>query len=126
MRPSDDSARPDRGESTPPKPQLGAAKFESVNAPAAGTPPPVDVHALLHDNLAREKAAGLHDLAPLPPRRSRRRRDYWLALVAGNLAIVALMVVFGPGLIQLVSGGAGIVIYSCGLTWMMWVVIDDY
>lgn len=43
-----------------------------------------DVHAILRENHAAAIAAGLNDLKPLPKRRSRRRRDYFILLAAGN------------------------------------------
>jgi hypothetical protein len=43
-----------------------------------------DVHAILRQNHAHANATGLNDLKPMPKRRSRRRRDYWLLLAAGN------------------------------------------
>jgi hypothetical protein len=120
MPPDDDTTTPVTGEKEPARLRLGTAKFESVNAPTADSPPPVDVHSILQDNLAREKAAGLHDLAPLPPRRSRRRRDYLIALFAGN-AFLAVGFVLQP-----VFAGAGFIIYNTGLHWVLFVVMDDY
>jgi hypothetical protein len=116
------------GQPVPPvKHTLGAPQFESVNTLADGAgPPPVDIHELLRGNLDREKSAGLHELKPLPPRRSRRRRDYWLSLAAVNSAIVLAVFLPGPSVVSLVSGFSGVVLFSCGLTWIMWFVMDDY
>ena len=100
------------------------------NAPLkpAATPPPREneVHALLRDNLARANAAGLNDLAPPPKRRSRRKRDYFLLLVPVD-AFFAYMA-FGPGAnaATFAYGLGGIALYTCGLTWVMWFVMDDY
>ena len=69
---------------------------------------------------ARANAAGLNDLAPLPKRKSRRKRDYFLCLVGGN-ALLGLGFMLNP-----VFAGAGIVIFNIGLTWIMWFVMDDY
>jgi hypothetical protein len=122
--------------------------FESVNAPV-GTPQEIgpinvrdltrqaaakgphrsvarpanrdhDVRSLLRANLAHDNAAGLNDLTPKPRRASRRKRDYWVALILGNLALVAATI-FMP-----VFGGAGLVIFNVGLAWIMWFVMDDY
>ncbi len=121
-----DPAPPAASESPPAKLRLGTAQFESVNAPAASTPPPVEVRAMLHDNLAHEKAAGLHELAPLPARRSRRRRDYWLALAVGNAVFALLMLLGGRNPFTLIYGLGGMALFSSGLTWVMWVVMDDH
>ncbi|MEO5957799.1 MAG: hypothetical protein ABIZ49_04600 [Opitutaceae bacterium] len=88
-----------------------------VNAPANR---PNDVHALLRQNLDRANAAGLNELTPKPRHKSRRKRDYILALILGNaLSIIgtAIMPVFGV---------AGLIIFNVGLTWIMWFVIEDY
>jgi hypothetical protein len=119
--------------STPPDPgvparlKLGTARFESVNAPVAGGPPPVEVVQILRDNLARANAAGLNELAPMPPRRSRRRRDYWLLLVSANLVFGLIAVCSGPSApLPFVSALSGMALVSGGLTWLMWFVMDDY
>ena len=39
---------------------------------------------------AREAAAGIGEVVPAPPRKSRRRRDYLLLLVAGNGLMLVL------------------------------------
>ena len=119
---------PDLPEPPPVKHSLGAAKFEPVNAPPGGAgPPPVDVHEILRANLDREKSAGLHELQPLPPRRSRRRRDYWLLLISGNVLLGLVAFLAGPGSpVIFVSALAGMALGTAGLTWIMWCVMDDY
>jgi hypothetical protein len=78
------------------------------------------VHAILRENLARANAAGLNEVTPPAPRKSRRKRDYILALIAGNtFFIVGLK--YNP-----VFAGAGLIIFNVGVTWVMWVVMDDY
>jgi hypothetical protein len=47
-------------------------------------------------------------------------------LVAGNLVFTGLMLFVGRNIFTLVCGGAGIVVYSIGLTWILWFVMDDY
>ena len=85
-----------------------------------------DVHAILRDNLARAEAAGLNQIAPPVPRPSRRKRDYWVLVIAGNtlFASVALMGRGSP--VMFVSGIAGCAVITAGLTWVMWGVMDDY
>ncbi|HVU34715.1 MAG TPA: hypothetical protein VHE61_14880 [Opitutaceae bacterium] len=105
----------------------------------AGTPGPVlspgtkpvaenEVHAILRDNAASEKAAGLHEVAPLPPRRSRRKRDYAVVMLAANglLAILATYAFRTSNVIMFVSSIAGIGMISAAITWVMWFIVDDY
>jgi hypothetical protein len=100
--------------------------------PATPAPPSVpvprenDVHAMLRDNLARANAAGLNDVPVGPKRRSRRKRDYFLLLIPVN-GFFGFMA-FGPhaNAVSFVYGLAGIVVFSIGLTWVMWFVMDDY
>jgi hypothetical protein len=119
---------PDLPDPPPVKHALGAAKFESVNSPADGAgPPSVDVHAMLRDNLEHEKSAGLHELKPQPARRTRRRRDYWRLLCAGNLLFGLVAVSVGPGAaMPFVCAIGGMGIFTAALTWIMWFVMDDY
>lgn len=79
-----------------------------------------DVHSILRDNFDRAEAAGLNVVPPPAARKSRRKRDYMISLLVGNaglLGCIAIMPVFGI---------AGIIIYNCGLTWVVWGVMDDY
>lgn len=119
---------PDLPHPPPVKHALGTARFESVNAPADDAAPrPVDVHEMLRDNLEHEKFAGLHELKPLPPRRSRRRRDYWLLLCAGNLALGLVAAWFGPGAaMPFLCAIVGIGLFTAATIWLMWFVMGDY
>jgi len=118
-RPSDDPP--------PVKHTLTTAKFEALNEPtAAPTPAPTDVYQVLQDNLARENAVGLNVVKPVPPRRSRRKRDFWLVLIGGNLAIMASVGFTSINVMTVIYGFAGVILLSSGLTWIMWFVMDDY
>jgi hypothetical protein len=66
---------------------MGTAPLLGVNAPVNR---PNEVHDMLRENLAVEGAAGLHDLKPLGPKRSRRRRDFWM-LTIGTNAVIAIV-----------------------------------
>ena len=111
----------------PVKHTLTTAKFEAVNAPiAAPTPAPNDVYQVLQDNLARENAAGLNVVRPVPKRPSRRKRDFWLVLIGGNLAIMASVGFTSINVMTVIYGFAGVILLSSGLTWIMWFVMDDY
>lgn len=105
------------------KPPLGfkPREFTRVNSIGEGSSPdPNDVRAVLRENLTKANTAGLNDVRPPTPRRSRRRRDYLIALLAGNL------VLFLSLLVSPIFAGAGIIIYNVGLAWAVWVVMDDY
>ena len=111
----------------PVKHTFTAAKFEAVNEPTATpTPAPTDVYQVLQDNLARENAAGLNVVKPVPKRPSRRKRDFWLVLIGGNLAIMASVGFTSINVVSVVYGFAGVILLSSGLIWIMWFVMDDY
>lgn len=130
--------------------RLGAqtGSLLSGNAPANREN---DVHAMLRDNLAKANAAGLNDLAPLPRRRSRRRRDYIALLIAGNLFIagaytaemflgfqVQCIVAHMPNefmnLVRFalanpatyILAPVGMLFYSGCLTWLMFGIMQNY
>ncbi|HTZ22231.1 MAG TPA: hypothetical protein VMC06_15210 [Opitutaceae bacterium] len=120
---------PLRSDDDPPpvKHTLTTAKFEAVNPPTATpTPAPTDVYQVLRDNLARENAAGMNAVKPKPKRPSRRKRDFWLMLVLGNLTIVSTLFFTGRNVISTLFAFGGVVLLSSGLTWVMWFVMDDY
>ncbi len=106
--------------------------LRAANASAPAPRPPQakaaenDVHGILRDNLDRANAAGLNDLAPKLRRRSRRKRDYWLLLL--TVSAFLAFIVFGPYANPMTKlyGLAGFVIFTLGLTWVMWFVMDDY
>ena len=117
-------------------------------APAS---PEHDIHELLKGNLRKEKARGLHKLAPLLRRRSRRRRDYLIllsvigAVIFGTLLFESVLAVslqvmaaqmpdqFWP-ILDLVLfhspifawGLAAFGVYGLALGWVMFVVMDDH
>ena len=110
-----------------------------------------DVHAMLRLNLAKEKAHGLNELAPMPPRRSRRNRDYLVLMTGLALVIFPILGVeafvaaqvqtlaagmpdqFGPLLKTLLFhspilwwGLAGWCVLGIGFGWLMFGVMNDY
>lgn len=113
---------------------LKPKEFERVNAPqpAAGeTSAPVpaanDVFALQRELREREIAAGLDELKPpAQPKHSRRRRDFLLLLLGGNGAFALMTVIGGGSPISLIYGFSGCILFSIGLIWVMWFVMDDY
>jgi hypothetical protein len=123
--------------------KLAEAKFDRVNeaAPEAAITPisdqaretPAtepskenDVHKILLENRAVDKAAGWFDVSYRPKRPSRRKRDYWLLLITVNLFFGAPLAYFGvksiPGFFAL----GGIIFCSISLTWVMWFIVGDY
>ena len=118
-------------EDPPPKKYtLKPREFERLNAP----PPPEatdhfpienDVHQILRENKAVAERAGLNELV-LKKVVSRRKRDYWFMLIAGNAFIVGGVAIARFNPISLVFGLAGVVMLSLALTWLMWFVMDDY
>lgn len=118
---------PDLPDPPPVKQAVGTARFESVNTPAddAG-PPPMDVHEMLRLNLEHEKSVGLHELKPLPPRRFRRRRDYWLPLrwqsrPRSRRRLVRPRCRHAVRLRHRYMG-----IFTAATIWIMWFVMGDY
>jgi hypothetical protein len=97
-----------------------AAAIPTAKSQPAPATPANEVHAMLRDNLARANAAGANRVAPVVKRPSRRKRDYFITLALGN-AVLAVATAIMP-----IYGGAGLVIFNIGLTWIMWFVLDDY
>lgn len=100
----------------------------SDGLPVTPSAPPEEneVHAILRANLERAKEDGLDELILRPKPMSRRKKDYWLMLIGGNLLLVALVVLMAKNVVSLVFGGSGMIFYSLALTWIMWFVMDDY
>jgi hypothetical protein len=114
-----------------PKPRqfvFKAKEFERINAPAGSQEPSADhdVYAIRRQLRERERAAGRDDLSPRPARRSRRKRDYWLLMLAGNAGFGSIALIGRGSPVVFVSGMAGVLILSIGLTWVMWFIMEDY
>ena len=93
-----------------------------------GTVPPVpvdDVFTMLQQNRAVEQKNG-KDVVEIREVKSRRKRDYWLILMGGNLLILGLVALTRFNSISLIYGFSGVIILSLSLTWVMWFVMDDY
>ena len=86
---------------------------------------PNDVFAVLEENRATERRLGKDEIV-VKKLKSKRRRDYLLLLVLGNLLIVALVALGGFNPISMIFGLAGIIMLSLGATWIMWFVMDRY
>ena len=108
---------------------LKAKEFERVNREEPGsTPPPAnDVFSLQRELREREIAAGMDELKPVDrPRSKRRRRDFWLLLLGGNGLFAGSVAVIGPNPVTLIYAFSGAILFTVGLTWVMWFVMDDY
>ena len=126
-----------RGADVPPVPtakELAILAGHKAAPPAKGKPSaadlakagdPNDVYAVLDRNRTVEQRHGL-DEVEIRPKKSRRKRDYWLVLIGGNLAIVALVAVARFNPISAIFGLAGMVILTVSATWIMWFLLDDY
>ena len=102
------------------------AAAQGPKVPRAATAPakrPGDIEEILRLNREREKEAGLDQLKPQPRRPNRRRRDYLFLMTAVN-GFFAWSLFGGWG--NPVFSIAGIVIFSIGITWIMYVVMDRY
>ena len=88
---------------------------------------PNDVFALRQQLRAREQNQGMDALKAAPPRKSRRKRDYWLLMILGNAFFLSLpTLVFRGNIVVALYSGAGIIFLSLGATWVMWFIMDDY
>jgi hypothetical protein len=85
-----------------------------------------EVHVILQDNLTHANAAGLNTLTYKRKRRSRRTRDYFLAVL--SLDAFFAFAAFGPysNVALMAYGVAGIILTTLGLWWVMFFVMDDY
>lgn len=111
------------------------ARLSQAAPPATPPPPrdadranasdPNDVFAVLQENRVREQQQGL-DAIELRPGKSRKRRDYWLVLLGGNLLIVGGTSLVNLNVVSLLFAGSGLILFNLGVTWVMWQVIDDY
>lgn len=110
-----------------------------------------DVHKMLRLNHAHAEARGLNALKIQLKRRSKRRRDYFVLLAAGNLFIVTVYSAelllgfqvmclaaqmpqeFGHLIVYALHqptafamAGAGMAFFSAALTWLMFGVMNEY
>lgn len=102
---------------------IAAANRAYRAAPAAASPRPLnEVEEILQRNREREQQAGLDTLKRLPPVENRRRRDYWILMVGGNLVIFfGLNAIAGPIIAAMLAG-----LFTVAITWVMYGVMDRY
>jgi hypothetical protein len=109
--------------------QFKARPFEKVNQPSeppaggpAAAPPGNEVENILRLNREREKQAGLDQLRLAPPVPNRRRRDYLMLLIGGNLVIVlGVGAIAGPIIAAMLAA-----VFTVGVTWVLYGVMDKY
>lgn len=124
-----DNLRGPGAEPLPTAQELAIMAGPVIATPKGATSPkaddPNDVFTHLQRNRAVEKQHGL-DAVEIRKIKSRRKRDFWLLLVGGNLAIAAGVALSGFNLINVIFGLAGLILFSLGVTWVMWQVMDRY
>ena len=129
------------------RPKSGGPAHQSPPAPAMDR----GIQHMLALNLQKDQARGFHELAPPPPRKSRRKRDYQVLLFGIGALIFAVLLSesvlavsiqtmaarmpeqFWPILRAVVFhspimafGLAAFVFYWAALTWLMYGLMDDY
>ncbi len=97
------------------KAALGSAKKDDPN----------DVYAVLEANRAVEKKSGLNEVE-IREIKSRRKRDYLILMIGGNLAILGGVALGGFNIVSVIFGLAGLIMFTLSLTWIMWQVMNKY
>jgi hypothetical protein len=118
---------PDHDSPPPQQFKFKPKEFERVNAPRGTDAKSADhdVFAIRRQIRDREQAAGLDDVAPPPPRKSRRARDFWVSAVLGSGAILTLGGVLAGHNGLLVGAGLGLAL-TIGLWWIFFQILDKY
>ena len=105
----------------PQGPGLSAAAPTAVQPPSAAH----DVEEILRLNLEKERKHGIGNVVPRPPRKSARRRDFWITLAAGNSVLLGIgFASRSPPVLALFA--ALCVFYSVGVWWVMYQILGDY
>jgi hypothetical protein len=94
-------------------------------APTAKRDDPNDVYAVLQQNRQAAAKHGLNEVE-IKKVKSRRKRDFWLIIVGGNLAIIGGVWLSGINVITVIFGLAGLILFSLSVSWIMWQVMDKY
>ena len=90
-----------------------------ANAPANR---PNEVHSILQLNLQRDASAGLHEVSTTPdPRRIRRRRIFWTAIVIVDVPFGAIAATVGPDMaIPFVCSIGLMAMFTGVMIWRTW------
>jgi len=115
----------------------GPITVQALNRAAAGTRPALgangpaarsnEVHDLLEVNRRKARASGEFVLGYIPPRASRRKRDYWILVIlanGGSIGFMGLVTRFDAA--AMLGGLVGGLFLTAALTWIMWFVMDNY
>jgi hypothetical protein len=103
---------------------LKAREFTKANQPA--TPPAPSVHEILRNNLVRGQAVEEATPMDLTDHRTKRTRDYWLVMIAGNgLGGLLWWLLPSSPLISILLPGV-LLVLNLGLYWVMFQVMDKY
>lgn len=109
---------------------IAAASRPSASSAAGPASAPAATHNevfdILRENRAREQQAGLDELAPLPPRPNRRRRDFLLLLIGGNLLFLTGFLTVPRNVVTVLFAFSGAVFYTASLVWVMYGVMNRY
>jgi hypothetical protein len=118
--------------SVPPPPTVkelamlaGPVTASPKGATGAKAGDPNDVFATLQRNRATEQEHG-GDRIEIRKIKSKRRRDFWLMLIGGNLLIGGSVVVLGLNVFTVMFGLGGVILFSITLTWIVWQVMGRY
>ncbi len=100
------------------------AKFENVNAKAANLPK-IDVHDILGEIREAEKLSGFDLPRASRFRISKRSLDFWFMIIVGNAVILGAGIVM-QSTMSMVFGIGCSALYTFGLLWSMYGVMDRY
>lgn len=104
--------------------RTGTAEFENVNA-KAGNLPKIDVYNLLDEIRQTEIESGLDLPRASRFRISKRSMDFWFMVIVGNTVILGAGIAM-QNTTSIVFGIAGSGLYTFGLLWSMYGVMDRY
>jgi hypothetical protein len=114
----------DEADPPPRKFILKAKDFTRENVPS--TPPPPTVHEVLQANLTVQKSVEPEVLPHLHDRRTKRRQDYWITMLAGNLLAAGCALLLPLNADAIVGLLAFVALFNLGLLWVMFQVMDKY
>lgn len=103
---------------------FGATKFERVND-TPGTGEKVEVTAMLEEVRQMERDAGLDVVKPDRFKVSRRTKDFWIMLIVGNALLLGGGIAM-QSLTSLVFAIGGMGLFTFGLLWSLYGVMDRY
>lgn len=103
-------------------------KFKKVNS-APGVEPRIDVQDILGDIRETEQVtmirSGRDHVRPNRFRISKRTRDFWIAIIVGNTIFLGAGIAM-QSTVSIVFGIAGCGLFTFGLLWSMYGVMDNY